>query len=296
MNTRKRKIIDASLQLFVEKGFHQTSIQDIIEHANISKGTFYNYFASKNECFLAILEQLRYTAQLRRYELLATRDEQDIDVLIEQIIVPLKLHEENNLMTLFEGIFQSSNPELKKGMQQHRFHEIKWLTERFANVFGEETRPYAFECAIVFFGITHYFAMVWRSAHRSSADLERLVRKGLEYVQALLPTMQKTNDVMLGIDVLQLLYNNATQPVITKENVLQQLQGFAKQLEPKTNATGNELTAFLIEELAQHSLRKHVIHAMLQAYRAAFKNTSHEAEAIELSYKISFLINSVEKA
>ncbi|WP_042475786.1 TetR/AcrR family transcriptional regulator [Bacillus ndiopicus] len=292
MNTRKRKIIDASLQLFIEKGFHHTSIQDIIAHANISKGTFYNYFTSKNECFLAILEQLRYTAQLQRYELLANQNEQDLDVLIEQIIVPMKLHEEQNLITLFEGIFQSSDLELKKGLRQHRFHEIQWLTERFTNVFGEEIRPYAFECAVIFFGITHYLAMSWRSAYHLPADLHRLVQKGLEYVQALLPTMQKTNDVLLNADVLQLLQNKATKPVITKANVIEQLEGFAKQLDIKTSATGKELTAFLMEELMRDELRKHVIKATLQSYHAAFKSTSHESEAVELSYKIAFLLKN----
>ncbi|WP_107840726.1 TetR/AcrR family transcriptional regulator [Metasolibacillus meyeri] len=290
MNTRKRKIIEASLQLFIEKGFHHTSVQDIIEHSNISKGTFYNYFASKNECFLAILEQLRYTAQLQRYELLTNRDEQDIHVLIEQIIIPMKLHEEQNLMTLFEGIFQSSDLELKKGLRQHRFHEIKWLTERFINVFGEEIRPYAFECALIFFGITHYLGMAWRGAYHVPADLHQLVQKGLEYVEALLPTMQQNNDVLITIDALQRIQKKSEQPVITKECVIEQLTGFVKQLETKTNASGHELVTFLIEELTQPSWRKHVIKATLQSFRTAFKNTTHEAEAIELSYKIAFLL------
>lgn len=292
MNTRKRKIIDVSLQLFTEKGFHHTSVQDIIEHASISKGTFYNYFSSKNECFLAILEQLRYTTQLQRYELLANHDEQDIHILIEQIIVPMKLRQEQNLMTLFEGIFQSSDLELKKGLRQHRFQEIQWLTERLINVFGEEIRPYAFECALIFFGITHYLAMAWRSAYHVPADLYQLVQKGLEYVQALLPTMQQTNATLLSVDAFQRIQNKTTQPVTTKENVIEQLTGFIKQLEAKTNATGHELAAFLIEELSKDSWRKHVINASLQSFRTAFKSTTHEAEAIELSYKITFLLKN----
>ena len=106
MNLRKRQVLDAALQLFTEKGFHNTSIQDILGKAMISKGTFYNYFSSKTECFMAILEQVRYEASLRRHELLDGNDPADENVLIEQIIVLMQLNKEQNLVSVFEGIFQ----------------------------------------------------------------------------------------------------------------------------------------------------------------------------------------------
>ena len=56
MNNRKRQIIQACIKLFSEKGFVETSIQEIIEEAKISKGTFYNYFPSKKDCLIAILD------------------------------------------------------------------------------------------------------------------------------------------------------------------------------------------------------------------------------------------------
>ena len=57
MKKRKRQIIQAARTLFIEKGFVNTSILDIIAAANISKGTFYNHFSSKNECLIAIIEE-----------------------------------------------------------------------------------------------------------------------------------------------------------------------------------------------------------------------------------------------
>lgn len=294
MNEKKKKIIDVSLQLFTEKGFRTTSIQDIIEHANISKGTFYNYFSSKNECFLAILEQLRYTAQLRRYELLLGKNEQDLSVLIEQIIIPMKINEENNLITLFEGVFQSSDAELKKGLHHHHFQEIKWLTERFTDVFGEEIRPYAFECVILFFGMVQYSAVTWRSTYRMAVDIRKLVEERLRYIQALFPIMQQSGDVLLKADMLQILENNIVRPTVTKDNVYEQLQQFAAQFGQESIVTGRELTIFLLEELAQDNWRKHVIAALLPSYHKAFKNTLYEVEAIELSYKISYLLKQEE--
>lgn len=53
---RKDKIVFESLKLFSLKGFVSTSINDILEAAEISKGGFYNYFASKEELFFAVLD------------------------------------------------------------------------------------------------------------------------------------------------------------------------------------------------------------------------------------------------
>lgn len=58
MNERKKHVAETALKLFQEKGIQHTSIQDIVKAASISKGTFYNYFTSKNDCVAEILEDL----------------------------------------------------------------------------------------------------------------------------------------------------------------------------------------------------------------------------------------------
>ena len=45
----REKIIDTSWELFKTKGFGETTINDIISEAGISKGTFYYYFRSKDD-------------------------------------------------------------------------------------------------------------------------------------------------------------------------------------------------------------------------------------------------------
>jgi AcrR family transcriptional regulator len=55
----KEKIVHESLRLFSLKGFTSTSIQDILEAANTSKGGFYNHFSSKEDLFYAVLDEAR---------------------------------------------------------------------------------------------------------------------------------------------------------------------------------------------------------------------------------------------
>jgi len=51
---RKNEILDAARKFFFQKGYGQTTIQDIIDELSIAKGTFYYYFTSK----IDLLDQL----------------------------------------------------------------------------------------------------------------------------------------------------------------------------------------------------------------------------------------------
>lgn len=55
--TRTEEIKQAALDLFAEKGYDATSIQDITAAVTIKKATFYSHFPSKDELFLLIMEE-----------------------------------------------------------------------------------------------------------------------------------------------------------------------------------------------------------------------------------------------
>lgn len=54
---RRRQILGAAKVVFAEAGYHGASIHAIIERAQIARGTFYLYFASKAAVFDSILDQ-----------------------------------------------------------------------------------------------------------------------------------------------------------------------------------------------------------------------------------------------
>jgi AcrR family transcriptional regulator len=53
---RRQRIMKCSLELFIEKGYFNTSIRDIIYLSEVGTGTFYNYFADKEDLLKALLE------------------------------------------------------------------------------------------------------------------------------------------------------------------------------------------------------------------------------------------------
>ncbi len=54
---KRRMIMNAGLELFSEHGFNNTSIRQIADRANISKGLLYNYFESKDDLLQNILKE-----------------------------------------------------------------------------------------------------------------------------------------------------------------------------------------------------------------------------------------------
>ena len=56
---RRAQIKQAALQLFATKGYENTKVSTIVQSVNVSQGTFYWYFASKEECAIEMLDEGR---------------------------------------------------------------------------------------------------------------------------------------------------------------------------------------------------------------------------------------------
>ena len=59
---RQEQILAAARKLFKEKGYDGTTIAEIVKEAGVAQGTFYLYFSSKRDAFLALSQQLDQAA------------------------------------------------------------------------------------------------------------------------------------------------------------------------------------------------------------------------------------------
>lgn len=66
-STRDR-ILDAAMNLFSAKGFHDTKLDEIVAEASISKGSIYFHFPNKEKLFIALVDQFADVIERRARE------------------------------------------------------------------------------------------------------------------------------------------------------------------------------------------------------------------------------------
>ena len=73
-DARPSELATAALELFVERGFAATRLDDVARRAGVSKGTLYLYFDSKDDLFKAIVREgivsryVEFEERMRVYE------------------------------------------------------------------------------------------------------------------------------------------------------------------------------------------------------------------------------------
>jgi AcrR family transcriptional regulator len=72
---RRDQLLESAARLFAERGYHPTSVSDIVASLGVGKGVFYWYFSSKEELFAEILKASHLS--LRRAQQAAIVDVDD---------------------------------------------------------------------------------------------------------------------------------------------------------------------------------------------------------------------------
>src|ERR1700739_4541446 len=81
----RERLFRAALSLFAKKGYAETTVEDITEAADVGKGTFFNYFPSKEHILMAFGEM-----QLGKLEVIV-REAQQSDLPMREVLHTLVL-------------------------------------------------------------------------------------------------------------------------------------------------------------------------------------------------------------
>ncbi len=139
---RKSEITDAAQQLFVERGFAQTKVSDIVKKIGVSQGVFYYYFTSKDEIVDEIIN--RYIQQIIQASL-AVIENPDFDAVkklekMSDIQMKINLAENNNIhsikgVDIHEKILKrlviDYAPLMQKAYRKNQKRETLFLMEIF---------------------------------------------------------------------------------------------------------------------------------------------------------------------
>lgn len=126
-------------RLFAERGFHPTSVSDIVTSVGVGKGVFYWYFSSKEE----LLEQLLEASQLdlRRTQHRAIGDEPDplrrIELGIRASVAWCHDHRDSLTLVQFAATEARFAPVLRAGQEVAVDDVVRHLKEAIGS--GEAT-------------------------------------------------------------------------------------------------------------------------------------------------------------
>jgi AcrR family transcriptional regulator len=127
--TRER-LYSAALELFAERGFLETTVEDITEAADVGKGTFFNYFPTK-EHILAAFGSERVAQIERAYEKARSSNEPVLQA-IREVLTSLADNYSGN-PALLRAIFaaHASCPSVRAELQKRMHRGRQLLTGMF---------------------------------------------------------------------------------------------------------------------------------------------------------------------
>jgi AcrR family transcriptional regulator len=80
---QKNKIIQGSLELIRDRGFHGFGMRALAKHIGMSQGNLYNYMASQRELWIAIRIHIMHEFKLKMEEIAFSSNKKTVDTLID---------------------------------------------------------------------------------------------------------------------------------------------------------------------------------------------------------------------
>src|SRR5437763_16811667 len=77
----RRHLVEVATGLFTEQGYEDTSIEDVLRAAEVSRGSLYHHFAGKDRLFEAVVEHVEQEVIVTRLVTAASRHRDPVRLL-----------------------------------------------------------------------------------------------------------------------------------------------------------------------------------------------------------------------
>lgn len=179
---RRAQVLSVARGLFAERGYQETTIQDILDGAEIARGTFYLYFDSKKAIFAELLDEFlsRIRGVVTRVDVApgAAPPVQQIEDNLSRVLATL--HENRDMTRVVLRLAEGLDPDCDAKLAEF-YGQLHRLLER-AIALGQQlglVRPCdALVVAHAALGSMKEVVLEW-IVHRDS-DAEKLLQVGRE--------------------------------------------------------------------------------------------------------------------
>ncbi|VVB64318.1 HTH-type transcriptional regulator BetI [uncultured archaeon] len=130
----KKRIIAAGVEVMSEKGYSQTTMEDIAANLGVSKGALYLYFKSKEDLIVESAKNMQsHLSQLRRMQVDASPERSPLDVWIEIMDNFLPFDPKINALYFELVAITERNPEINKISAKNLGEEIEMIEHEIAS-------------------------------------------------------------------------------------------------------------------------------------------------------------------
>ncbi|WP_239255054.1 TetR/AcrR family transcriptional regulator [Listeria ilorinensis] len=197
MKDKKRKIITEAKAIFRKKGYLLTSVADIVEASGISKGTFYNYFTSKEELAIVIFKQ-EYSVLHQKLERMmtdGTRTEKENFMATMNVLI--EFHSKNAEILNITFSQAMIDDDFNQFLASVRLRSLEWVKKQILLIYGAETKPYVNDLTLLLVGMTFMFVFVSGSAKEENKLMDEIVPYVFHRMDALVTDIIATKEVMI---------------------------------------------------------------------------------------------------
>ncbi|WLR50629.1 TetR/AcrR family transcriptional regulator [Bacillus tianshenii] len=189
MHEKKKRMIEVGMRLFANKGFHATSIQEIADLSDVSKGAFYLHFNSKDDLILSIYQ---YYYEMMKEKLGEVEAEEHLTPR-EKLAKQVKVHFEEFLMRKEFVVMHlrenfSLNEEIDAFISKMRTEQQAWLEGSLRSIYGDSIETSIKDGAVILEGLI--------SAYLKTLIFENVTYQFDELAQFL---VRRLDDLMNGL-------------------------------------------------------------------------------------------------
>ncbi|NBI30279.1 TetR/AcrR family transcriptional regulator [Chengkuizengella marina] len=272
MSDKRKNIMESAMKLISQKGYHATSMKEIADDLGMAKGSIYNYFDSKENLMISLLRYY-FDPMYEKVEMVR-ENEDDLspkEIFTRQLMVQMEQqskYKEFIKMIMREQVSQI-NEEIKQFMFKIRAQTINWVTRHIIEIYGEEVKQYAYDCATILIGMMREF-MFYVIIDKKKIEIERLPGLLISVLDQVVDHFKKSqNEPFLTEDLLENFINieeeirKATVKKIKKiivetENLLMSLN-----LDKNVKKKINDSLSAMDEELEQENPRIIILEGLM---------------------------------
>lgn len=125
----KERIIESAVECFARTGFDRTKMDDIANVSDVSKGTLYLYFKSKEDLFYGICQSSLKKVKEQLNGLLITKENLVSDAERFYDFFQKGINPYHNMVILEMSVMAIRNPRLRRVLMQHRVNQHQVISE-----------------------------------------------------------------------------------------------------------------------------------------------------------------------